>query len=340
MPIRRAGKLMLLLACWLLCCAERYAQEPESELAAAQALMQQNKSAEAIQRLKAIATNRPGLRGINHELGVAYYHEGEYLEAAKYLQEAWQEDREDRDAAQLLGLSYYSSGKPAEAIPALEQVRLWHRDEGIDAIYILGLCYAMTRNYPQARRTFAELYGLRADSAEAHLVLARILLRQGFDAVAEEEARRALSIAPQTPLTHFTLGEFAVYKADYAMAAQEFESELTQNRGYAPAHTALAEAYWHMGRYADAERIVQRSIWLDSTNSKSYVLMGRVLIKKGQLTAAERTLQQAVGLDAGSYNAHYLLGQLYRDQGRAEAAEREMKIAARIQQQQGRDRNN
>jgi tetratricopeptide (TPR) repeat protein len=331
---------VLLLPCVLLLCRASAAQQPESELAAARSLIQQNKNAEAIQRLKTLAANHPKTKGISRELGIASYHEREYLEAAQYLQEAWRDDPEDRDAAQLLGLSYYSSGKPAEAIPALEKVRMWHRDEGIDAIYILGLCYILTRNYPQARQTFAELYGLPADSAEAHLVVARMLLRQGFDPVAEEEARKALSLAPQLPLAHFTLGESFVYKADYAMAAQEFESELALNRGYAPAYTSLGEAYWRLGRHADAERVVQRSIWLDASNSKSYVLIGKVLLRKKQLSAAERMLQQAVALDAGSYNAHYFLGQLYREEGKADAAEGELKIAARIQQQQGSNAHN
>lgn len=337
---RLGGRIVaLVLPCMLLLSGRSAAQQPESELEAARTLIEQNKSAEAIERLKALAASHSGMKGISHELGIAYYHEGEYLEAAKYLQEAWQEDPEDRNAAQLLGLSYYSSGQPAEAILALEKVRSWHPNEGIDAIYILGLCYILTQNYAQARQTFAELYGLPADSAEAYLVMARMLLRQGFDEVAHEEARKALSLSRQVPLAHFTLGEVAVYKADYAMAAREFESELTLNRGYAPAYTSLGEVYWQLGRYAEAERVAQRSIWLDSTNSKSYVLLGRVLFKKKQFTAAQRTLQQAVELDAGGYNAHYLLGQLYREQGQMEAADREMKIAARIQQQQGADRH-
>jgi Tfp pilus assembly protein PilF len=51
-------------------------------------------------------------------------------------------------------------------------------------------------------------------------------------------------------------------------------------------------------------------------------------------------LQQAVALDAGSYNAHYFLGQLYREGGKADLAERELKIAARIQEQQGSNAHN
>jgi tetratricopeptide (TPR) repeat protein len=314
--------------------AEAVAQQEDEALAAARSLVQQNRNAEAIVQLKALANRRKGMKGVNHELGVAYYRENEYLEAAVYLEKAWQENPEDHDAVQLLGLSRYFTGKPAEAIPALEKVRGWNPNASMDAIYILGLCYILTKNYPQALETYAQLYGLTSDSAAAHLLLGRILLRQGFDPVAENEVRRALSLSPQLPLAHFTLGEYYVYSGDFPKAAQEFEDELALNPGYAPALTHLGDVCWRLGRYDDAEKVAQRSIWLDSTSADPYVIMGKTLVKKGQLALAERALQHSIALDPGSYTAHYFLGQLYRQMGWADAAERELKTAAQIQQSQ------
>jgi tetratricopeptide (TPR) repeat protein len=328
-------KLAVLFLCVLSLDVDGVAQQENGALGRARSLIQQKKNEEAIAELKALAARRPAVKGINHELGVAYYYEGEYPEAAKYLLEAWHENPEDRDAVQLLGLSYYFSGQPAQAIPALEKIRLWHPNANIDAIYILGLCYVLTKNYPEALATFASLYGVATNSAEAHLLLARMLLRQGFDPIAELEVRKALSFSPQVPLAHFTLGEFYVYKADYPKAVEEFEMELAFNSGYAPALTQLGEVYWRLNRFDDAEKVLQRSIWLDSTRSEPYVIMGKVQVRKGQLTLAERTLQRALAMNPNSYTAHYFLGQLYREMGKIEAAEREMKIAAQIQQLQG-----
>src|SRR5260370_10145431 len=168
------------------------AQQEERALATARSLIQENKYQEAIVQLKGLAASRPGTKGISHELGTAYYYQADYFEAAAYLEEALQEDPADREAAQLLGLCYYFSGNPAQAIPALEKVRLWHPLENIDAIYILGLCYVLKSNYAQALETFARLYRLQPDSAASHLMLGRILLRQGFDPIAEKEVRKAL----------------------------------------------------------------------------------------------------------------------------------------------------
>jgi len=317
--------------------ANPVAQQEDQALATARSLIQENKNQEAIIQLKALAASHPGTKGISHELGIAYYNQADYFEAATYLEEALHENPEDRDAAQLLGLSYYFSGKPAQAIPALEKVRLWHPDENIDAIYILGLCYVLKRNYPEALETFAHLYRLEPDSAASHLMLGRILLRQGFDPVAEQEVRKALAVSPHLPLAHFTLGEFYAYNADYPKAAQEFQEELDVNPGYAPALNHLGDAYWRLKRNEDAERVLQGSIWLDATSGEPYVILGKVLMAKKQFPQAERTLQRAIAVDSGNYTAHYLLGQLYRELGKTTAAERELKIAAHMQQLQAQN---
>jgi tetratricopeptide (TPR) repeat protein len=329
-PVRLTAILFSLLVLG----ANTLAQQEQEGLAAAHSLIQQNRLDEAIAQLKALAESGSRAEGINHELGVAYYRKGEYLEAAKYLKNAWQENADDRDAVQLLGLSYYLSGRPSEAIPPLEKVRSWNPNSNTDAIYILGLCYVLSKNYPRAQETFARLYGVPTESAAAHLVLARILLRQGFDPIAEDEARKALSLSPQLPFAHFTLGEFYVYKSDYSGAAQEFEQELVLNPGNAIALTRLGDVHWHLKRYDDAEKVLQRSIWLDSTASESHVILGKVLFSKGNLELAERTLQRAISIDPNSYTAHYFLGQVYRKMGKREAADQEIKLAAQIQRRQ------
>ena len=317
--------------------ANLVAQQEDQALATARSLIQENKYQEAVVQLKGLAASHPGTKGISHELGIAYYYQADYLEGATYLEEALRENSEDRDAAQLLGLSYYFSGKPAQAIPVLEKVRLWHPNENIDAIYVLGLCYVLNRNYPEALETFARLYRLEPDSAASHLMLGRILLRQGFDPIAEKEVRKALALSPRLPLAHFTLGELYGYSGDYRKASDEFQHEMDINPGYAPAFNHLGDAYWRLKRNEDAERVLRDSIWLDSTSGEPYVILGKVFMAKRQLSQAERTLQRAIAMDSDNYTAHYFLGQLYRELGKTAAAERELKTAAHIQQLQAQN---
>ncbi len=336
--LRRARgrlKLILLTVSVVLFAAAVRSQNPDDAVATAQKLLQLGKNAEAISLLKDVAAKHPERKGVNHALGVAYYREGEYLQASKFLQDAWDENKNDRDAAQLLGLSFYFSGRPGEAIPALETVHEGRPDANIDANYILALCYAAASRPADARRLFARLYGVSPDSPAAHLLLARMLLRQGFDVVAEREARAALLTAPQLPLAHLTMGELAIYGGDYPRAVAEFQSELALNPACAPALTHLGDLYWRLGRDEDSQTALLHSISLDPTVPEPYVALGKVLLREGHIVLAHQNLRRALDRDSGSYTAHYVLGQLYRDQGQLDAAQREMAAAARIQQAQG-----
>src|SRR5260370_13220691 len=97
MIAKRLTPLILLALSWN---ANAVAQQEEDSLPAARSLLQQGKNGEAISQLKVLSARRPQVKGVNHELGVAYYLQGHYLAAAKHLQDAWNENPKDRDAAQ------------------------------------------------------------------------------------------------------------------------------------------------------------------------------------------------------------------------------------------------
>ena len=264
-------------------------QTAQSPLAEPQRLMREGKYDDAISQLQAMLA-RPDLKGVSRELGLAYFKKGEYLPAIASFKKALEEDRDDREATQLLGLSYYLSGRPAEAIPFLEKVQSWFPRANVDAAYILGIAYIQTKDYPHARTAFARMFDVPADSAAAYLFTARMLLRQEFDPIAEEYAQKAVVLDPKLPLAHSLLGELNLYKSRVPEAIAEFEKELALNPANAATYYKLADAYSRVQKYDDAERLLQRSIWLDATSTGPYILMGKVLQKKGELELAVRAL--------------------------------------------------
>ena len=305
---------------------------PQTTFAEVRHLIQQGKYDEAIAQLQTLATNNPGLKGLSHELGAAYYNKGEYMKAVEYLQKALQENARDDEAVQLLGLSYYLAGRPAEAIPLLERVQTWYPRANIDASYILGISYIQTKDYPKARAAFARMFDVPPDSAASYLFTARMLLRQEFDPIAEEYAQKAIALDLKLPLAHFLLGELYLFKSRIPEAITQFQQELAINPGHAASYYKLADAYSRVQKFDDAERLLQRSIWLDATATGPYILMGKVLEKKGELTLAIRALQRAATMDPNNPMTHQLLGQAYRQLGRNDDAERELKTAANLQQ--------
>jgi tetratricopeptide (TPR) repeat protein len=297
-------------------------------------LLQQGKYDEALAALSDLQEKKPGLPGLSHEFGLAYYKKGDYQKATESLKRAEDENTNDSEAVQLLGLSYYLANRPADAIPVLERVQTWFASANVDAAYILGICYIQTKDYPHARSAFAKMFGVPADSAASYLFTARMLLRQDFGPVAEEYAQKAATLDPKLPLVHFLLGELNLYHSKIPEAIAELQKELALNPGYAPAYYKLADADSRIQKFDEAEKLLQRSIWLDATSTGPYILMGKVLQKKGETELAVRALQRALAMDPNNPVPHHLLGQAYRDMGRTEDADRELNVAAELEERQ------
>ena len=304
---------------------------PDNTLSGARRLSEQGKFDEAIAKLEALAAKHPDLKGVSHELGVTYYKKSDYLKAVASFKKALEEDPKDSEAVQLMGLSYYLAGRPAEAIAPLEKVQTWYPSANVDAAYILGVCYMQTKDYPSARKAFAKMFAVAADSAASYLFTARMLLRQDFGPVAEEYAKKAVELDPKLPLAHSLLGELYLYKSRLPEAIEQFQKELELNPGEAAVYYKLADAYSRSQKYEEAERLLQRSIWLDATSTGPYILMGKVLEKKGETALAVRALQRAIAMDPNNPMPHHLLGQTYREMGRTEEAERELKLSEQLQ---------
>jgi tetratricopeptide (TPR) repeat protein len=301
----------------------------------ARVLLQQGKYDDAIAQLQELGAKTPGLKGLAHELGLAYYRKGDYLKAVDSLKQATAEDASDKEASQLLGISYYLAGKPASAIPLLEKAQSWFPSANVDASYMLGICYLQTEAYDKARGAFATMYGVPPESAASYLFTARMLLRQQFEPLAEEYARKAAGLDSNLPGAHFLLGELDMAKGDIPSAIREFEGELKVNPVEAAAYYKLGDAYSRLQKFDDAERVLQRSIWLDSTSTGPYILMGKVLTKKGETELAVRSLQHALSMDPNNSITHFLLGQAYRDLGRKDEAAAEFKLSEQLKSAPG-----
>src|SRR5712664_2455011 len=145
-------------------------------LAASRTLLAQGKYEDALAALHDLEGKYSRLAGLSHEFGIAYYKKADYPNAITYLKKAREENPDDGEAVQLLGLSFYLAGRPAEAIAPLEKVQTWFPSANVDASYILGICYIQTKDYPHARGAFAKMFGVSPDSSASYRFPARLLL--------------------------------------------------------------------------------------------------------------------------------------------------------------------
>ncbi len=306
-------------------------QHSSPEIGEAHRLIEQGRFSEAIQKLQELRKINPEMKGVSHELGLAYYRQSDFVQAQSEFARTIEEDPNDREAVQLRGISLFQVGRAAEAIPLLKQVESWAPETSVESSYVLALSYIQTHDYENARIEAARMYGVPPDSAASHLLIARMLLRQGIDPIAEANAQKAIELDPRLPLAHFLLGEYYLYKSEVPKSIQELEQELKLNPGYAVTYDRLADAYIRSGRYDDAEKLLQRSFLLDASSTGAYILMGKVQIKKQDYQLATLYLRKAVKMDPNNFISHHLLGEAYRGMGKSEDAERELKAAEQLQ---------
>lgn len=312
--------------------APQAASDLARSIAEAQTLIDKGRPAAAVAKLQALDPAAQPL--VARLLGVAYYHANEHAKAIEQLRAALPKlapgSIERAEAVQVLGLSLYLAGHIPDSVPYLEETRAV-APSNAELAYVLGMAYIHTRQPDKARETWARSFKVPPDSAAAHLVTARMMVRAEFDEAAEEELKKALAKDPRLPHAHFLLGQTALFRGRLEESVALLQQELALNPGDAMAFYRLGDAYSRQLKWDEAIAALQRSAWLNPYYSGPYLLLGRAYMKKGQPAAAEGMLRRAIQYDPNNKAAHYLLGQLLQQAGRTEEARRELETAERLQ---------
>jgi tetratricopeptide (TPR) repeat protein len=303
---------------------------PDDALSKAHQALERNQPAEAIAILQQLAQAQPPVKGVQHELGLAYYRTGKLMDAKNAFAQAIAQDATDRESVQMEGLALYRLGQPALAIPYLEKVLQWMPNANADARYVLGLCYMNAQRYDDARASFAAQFSLEPNSAAAYLLLGTMLRHANLPELAAVQAQKALDLAPNLPLAHFMLGEVALFKSNIDLATTEFEAERRINPDYAPIYDRLGDVYLRSERLDDAQQALTRAIALDTSLTGAFIKMGKVLLRRQDLPTAVLYLKHAEKMDPSDFTTHELLSQAYHRMGQEDDAKREVGLASKI----------
>ncbi|HEY6337493.1 MAG TPA: tetratricopeptide repeat protein [Candidatus Sulfotelmatobacter sp.] len=303
----------------------------EATLASAQAKLEHGDTPAATAMLEQLAST-PGLsaKGVQHELGIAYYRTGKLISAEQAFARAIDQDPEDLESVQMRGLTLYRLGRPAAAIPFLERVKQWTPNANADASYVLGLCYLNSNRFDEARSAFANQFAVPADSGAAYLLLGKMMMEANLPEAAADAAKKALDLTPKIPLAHLLLGEVYLFKSDTAQALREFQQEREINPSNAGVYDRLGDVYTRSGQYQQAQEALAKAISLDTSSTGPFILMGKVLLRRNDPQTSLLYLQHAEKMDPSNYMTHTLLGQAYRGLGREEDARKEIDMASKI----------
>ena len=324
-------------------CATAAAQTPAPSATAIseeRALFNAGRYDEVIQKLTALSGSSRESREAAYLLGMSWYQKRDYQRAIPCLQTVVRRGdeapgngpvvREYFECVQALGLSHYLLGHLTEAVPLLEQASQRFPNNN-ELAYALGMASVQTRQPDKARRAFARMFRVDADSAAAHLLTAQMMVRVEFEEFADIELKKALEKDPRLPQANYLLGQNAIYKAKYDEGIALMEKELAINPNNAMAYYKIGDAYTRQLKWDEAINALQKSVWLYPFYSGPYILLGKSYLKKRELQSAEGMLKRAIQFDPNNKSAHYLLGQVYQQQNRAEDAKREFGISEKLQ---------
>lgn len=303
------------------------------DLVEVQQLIEQNKTDAAIKILQTAARDDPQNAAINFWLGKAFYRQNNYASAIEKLvisiNKLPENTVEYKDAIQMLGLAHYISGHLSEAIPFLEKLSKWSA-ENTEITFALGVSYIQTRNPAKSRETFARLFKVPANSADAYLLNAQMLIRQQFEETAETELQKALELNPKLPQANFLLGELSIYRADIPKGIELLQREIALNPAFGMAQYRLGEALTRQLKWDEAIAPLQKSIWLNPYFSGPYIVLGKVYLKKNDFSNAENMLRRAAEIDPKNFGAHHLLAQVLQQAGKPEQAKTEFALAEQL----------
>jgi predicted Zn-dependent protease len=302
-----------------------------SSTAEAQKLLDTGRLDEALKILDTLATQQPEPAGVERLRGMALYEQGQVQSSATAFEHAVAQDPGDREAMQMEGVALFRIGKPAAAVPLLEQAHLSIPRTNIDSNYVLGLCYLDTGRYDDARKAFATQYGFPPESPSAYLLAARMMLRRDYLPVADSFAQKALSLNPNLPLAHLLLGQIRLAQSQLTEAVVEFTRESELNPLYGEVYDRLGDTYIRQGDYSKAQAALDRAVLLEPNSPVPFILLGKVLLKQQDPVMAKMYLDKALAMDPRNYMTHTLLGQAYRSLGQASQASHEFQMAEQIQ---------
>ena len=304
---------------------------PKTTLNEADRLANTGHSKEALALLEQLGSGPAPPVGLERVRGLAYYNSGQLREADAAFAKAIAANPEDKEAVQMRGLTLFRLGRPADAIPLLEQTSTAISQNKADPSYVLALCYMDTRRYDDARHAFAKQYSFPPDSAPAYLVAARMLFRREFVPIAQQFATEAAQRDSQMPLVNELLGEIALAGNHLDDAIGFFDKERQRNPLEPSVYERLGDTLSRAARYPEARTSLQRAILLEPNSTGPYILLGKVSLKENDPVSALTYLQRAERMDPANYMTHNLLSQAYRSVGRTAEATKELQLTEQTQ---------
>ena len=177
----------------------------------------------------------------------------------------------------------------------------------------LGALYVRTTQNDLASHELDEALRLDKFNAEAYGALANLYGAQGRTELVEPSLQKAVSLAPDDWGLVQELGEYYLVRGQWAKAGEQYRHAAQLTPDNPRAHNNLALAYRGLDRLEESAAAFQKAIELEPTALHARNL-GMVLAEMGKYPDAERMLQRSIEMRPTQYRAWGLLASVYQHQ--------------------------
>ena len=246
-------------------------------------LRELGKHGEAAEAFKRAIEIKKDFREAVFNLAIEYQDLGEHAKFLETMKEALRLDPNNLVVVAKYGIALRANGKFVEAIVPLKKVSDAHPNDVAD-LYLLGNTYLMAQKYDEAIKTLSRVLVLQPDHVDAR------------DRLRASNARKHLSL-----------------KLD------QYKSEAIENPQNASARINLADAYYGLGMYAEAEPEYLKAIELEPKNWRSHGKLCVNYVEWRRLEKAVPCYQEAIKKDP-NHVYYFSLGHLYESLGKPDEA--------------------
>jgi tetratricopeptide (TPR) repeat protein len=138
------------------------------------------------------------------------------------------------------------------------------------------------------------------------------------------------SVRTEPPIVTFASAQTAYTQRNYADAQQAFGAYVERHPRNPFGHYMLGLSAWKNGDLEQAQAALEESLALDSTNVKTLLNLGRVLLDQGHPDEALVHVEAALGLDSGSAEVYRMKGRVQSALGQRDSAEASYRLALSI----------
>jgi tetratricopeptide (TPR) repeat protein len=312
----------------------------------------------AIRGYTAILEKYPARVDVRSNLGAAYSALGRYEDAIDQYKRALLIDGGNLAIRFNLALAYYKAALFAEAAPELEKfiAAAPNSPQLSNARLVLADCQVRLGEYKQViqslsplaetdpeNRTLAYLLGSaligdgqldkgqaiidrlfrHEDSAEAHLLMASILLLADDAQTALKEAQRAIELNPKLPAVQAWYGRVLMRLGDTEKAKVAFRNELATNANDFESHLYLGVLLRQDKQLDEALNHLQRAIQLRPREQYARYHLAAVYAAAGKPADALPLLEGVLKEHGDFVEARVLLASVYYRLNRKEDGDRE-----------------